>query len=67
MAANKVHWWDAPKGYKAILQINKTYPCYGCLFYEADYNLCLESKCASSRRKDKQDVIFVKRDNNNKK
>lgn len=65
MAANKVHWWDAPKGYKAILIQDKVEPCTGCVFYTEDVPipLCFDCSCTNGARKDKQDVIFVKRDN----
>ena len=67
MAANKVFWWDAPKGYKAV-KVNGhdciTDPCSGCAFLKE--SLCLKNShvsCFKISRKDKQFVIFIKREN----
>lgn len=63
MAANKVHWWDAPKGYKAVLD---SFPlCSGCDLRISDLNCDTETKqnkyCTSPLRQDNKTVIFVKR------
>lgn len=57
MAANKVFWWKAPKGYKAIKAVGSY--CDGCSF---DLG-CTQHGCTPSKRKDKQFVIFIKREN----
>lgn len=59
MAANKVHWWDAPKGYKAVLANPKH--CDGCVFQEEAFDVCESFSCLSIQRKDANTVIFVKR------
>lgn len=71
MAANKIFWWDAPKGFKAVKADTPegesgSDPCNRCYFkYEygclgVDWRLTV---CISEFRKDKQDVIFIKREN----
>lgn len=56
MAANKTFWWDAPKGYKAV---KSSIYCDGCSFQKG----CIDCPCTPSKRKDKQFVIFIKREN----
>lgn len=62
MAANKTFWWDAPKGYKAV-KVSPAY-CNGCAYSYKNYiNECLNVACTPRKRKDKQFVIFIKREN----
>lgn len=78
MAANKVHWWDAPKGYKAIKGNGGGPTCTECEFKDVGfpYDECDRSSsleegessfwCDPTVRKDKTFVIFVKRQEKSK-
>lgn len=66
MAANKVFWWVAPKGYKAVAcrEFVGTHPmCFGCFMYETDIPCPEHHTCISKDRKDGQPIIFIKREN----
>lgn len=60
MAANKVYWWDAPKGYKAVKA--EWSQCKSCAIHpkKASLHTC-NHPCTSKNRKDQQTVIFVPR------
>lgn len=66
MAANKIFWWDAPKGYKAvacrIFQDNHPL-CFDCFMWETGIPCPENNTCIQQDRKDKQHVIFIKREN----
>jgi len=67
MAANKVHWWKAPKGYKAI-KCEGTHTCDNCaldaLFWD-NKSICdwdgPNFGCIPRYRKDGQGVNFIPR------
>lgn len=67
MATNKIYWWDAPKGHKAVPPIKKG-KCTGCVyefdtspFNNCDYLNTGSFNCINDTRKDSQNVIFVPR------
>lgn len=66
MAANNVFWWDAPKGFKAVACREfaaNTALCFDCFMYETLIPCPENHTCIASKRKDKQAVIFIKREN----
>lgn len=66
MAANKVFWWDAPKGFKAVACrefADNVALCLGCFMWETNIPCPENPTCIDSKRKDKQSVIFIKREN----
>lgn len=67
MAANKVHWWKAPKGYKAVI-CEGIHTCDKCaldtLFWKNQSTCEWDGPnfgCISKNRKDKQNVNFILR------
>lgn len=61
MAANKVFWWDAPKGFKAVKSSN--IGCIDCYMWKNSIPCPENHICISMKRKDRQAVIFIKREN----
>ena len=58
----KVNSNEAPEGYVAVYQGNNL--CAGCGFYSGQYGcnqFNTEVSCMAGHRKDKQEVIFVKK------
>lgn len=65
MAANKVFWWDAPKGFKAVACrefADNAALCFGCFMYETNIPCPYPHTCVGKDRKDKQHVVFIKRE-----
>jgi len=54
---------EAPEGYKAVESKNGT--CEGCDFWPNRERLCEKTPCTAGLRKDKTDVIFVKKEDLN--